>query len=426
MREQNWAGNYTYSTENIHRPNTLEQIQELVAQSPRIKALGSRHSFNSIADSNENLLSLENFNRIVGLNSARRTVTVEAGIKYGSLSQWLHAQGFGLMNMASLPHISVGGACATATHGSGVRRANLAAAVCAMEIVTASGEIKNVSRQQDGDAFDGLVVHLGGIGIVTKLTLDIVPTYRMRQDVYENLTFAQAESHFEAIAASADSVSLFTDWKSPRFNQVWRKREVREPDSYAPEADFFGATLATAPLHPIPEVSAEHCTQQLGVPGPWHERLPHFRMDFTPSNGEELQSEYLLPRHSTVPALLALDAVREQIAPLVLISETRTVAADSLWMSPSYQRDSVAFHFTWTNDWPAVSALLPKIEAALAPFSARPHWGKLFTMDAAQVAPLYPKWRQFRQALQFYDPQGKFRNAYLDALFPPIGSSKNF
>lgn len=414
MAERNWAGNYTYSTDNLHRPETLAQVQELVAASPKIKVLGSRHSFNGIADSTECLVSLENFDRVLEIDAARRTVAVEAGIKYGSLSQRLHAEGFGLLNLASLPHISVAGACATATHGSGVRKANLAAAVSGMEIVTASGEVKNVSRDQDGETFQGLVVHLGGVGVVTKLTLDIVPTYAMRQDVYENLSYAQAEAHFQEIASSADSVSLFTDWKSPRFNQVWRKRQVEETDSYTPETDFFGATLATRPLHPIPEVDAEHCTQQMGIPGPWHERLPHFRMDFTPSNGEELQTEYLLPRQYAFPALIALDGLREQIAALALISEVRTIAADALWMSPCYRQECVSVHFTWTKDWPAVSALLPQIEAALAPFSARPHWGKLFAMDAAQIETLYPKLPEFRDLITTFDPQGKFRNAFLE------------
>ncbi len=414
MAEVNWAGNYTYSTNNLHRPDTLAQVQEWVAACPKIKVLGSRHSFNGIADSTENLLSLEKFDRVLEINRTRRTVTVEAGIKYGALSQRLNAEGFGLLNMASLPHISVAGACATATHGSGNCRANLAAAVSGMEIVTAGSEIKKVSRELDGEIFDGLVVHLGGMGLVTKLTLDIVPAYRMRQDVYENLSFAQAEAHFEEITASADSVSLFTDWKSPRFNQVWRKRQVEENDSYTREENFFGATPAIRPLHPIPEVDAEHCTQQLGVPGPWHERLPHFRMDFTPSNGEELQSEYLMPREYAFPALLALERLRERIAALCLVSEVRTIAADILWMSPCYRQDCVSIHFTWTRDWPAVSALLPKIEAALSPFSTRPHWGKLFTMDAAQIASLYPNLPKFRDLLRSYDPQGKFRNAFLD------------
>ena len=414
MAEVNWAGNYTYSTDNLHRPDTLEQVQELVAAFPKIKALGSRHSFNGIADSKDSLISLERFDRVLEIDRTRRTVTVEAGIKYGTLSERLHAEGFGLLSMASLPHISVAGACATATHGSGNRRANVAAAVSGMEIVTASGEIKKISRELDGETFHGLVVHLGGIGIVTELTLDVVPTYLMRQDVYENLSFAAAESHFEEITASADSVSLFTDWKGPRFNQVWRKRQVEENDSYVAETDFFGATLATRPMHPIPEVDAEHCTQQLGVPGLWHERLPHFRMDFTPSNGEELQSEYLVPRQYAFPALLALEGLREEIAALALVSEVRTIAADTLWMSPCYRQDCVSIHFTWTRDWPAVSALLPKIESALSSFSTRPHWGKLFTMNSAQIASLYPNLPKFRDLLIEFDPQGKFRNAFLD------------
>ena len=424
MAEQNWARNYTYSTENVHRPETLEQVQALVADCPRIKALGTRHSFNGIADSTTNLLSLEKFNRVLKIDAARRTVTVEAGIKYGTLSERLHAEGFALHNMASLPHISVAGACATATHGSGDRRANLAAAVSAMEIVTATGEVKNVSRKQDGETFSGLVVHLGGIGIVTKITLDILPTYWARQDVYENLPIETAAAHFDEITASGDSVSLFTDWKAAQFNQVWRKRETQADDASEAEAEFFGAIRATRPHHPIPDVDAQHCTQQLGVPGPWHERLPHFRMDFTPSSGEELQSEYLLPRSSAGAALVALMARREQIAPLIQISEVRTIAADNLWMSPCYHQDCVSLHFTWVDEWPAVRNLLPEIEAILSPFSARPHWGKLFTLPPAQIQALYPKLPEFRELLRQFDPQGKFRNAFLDALIPPASFSQ--
>ena len=414
MAEQNWARNYTYSTENAHRPESLTQVQALVADSPHIKALGTRHSFNGIADSTANLLSTEKLNRVLEIDAARRTVTVEAGIKYGTLSERLHAEGFALESMASLPHISVAGACATATHGSGNRKGNLATAVSAMEIVMASGEVKNVSRAQDGETFNGLVVHLGGIGIVTKIMLDILPTYQMRQDVYENLPIETVEAHFDEISAGGDSVSLFTDWNAARFNQVWRKRETQANDVPEAEPEFFGAVRATRPHHPIPDVDAQHCTQQLGVPGPWHERLPHFRMDFTPSSGEELQSEYLLPRSFAGAALVALMAHRERIAPLIQISEVRTIAADNLWMSPCYGQDCVSLHFTWVDDWPAVRNFLPEIEAILSPFSARPHWGKLFTLPPAQIQALYPKLTEFRSLLQTFDPHGKFRNKFLE------------
>jgi xylitol oxidase len=251
--------------------------------------------------------------------------------------------------------------------------------------------------------------------VVTHVTLDIAPAFAMRQDVYENLALAQLEANFDEIMSLAYSVSLFTDWQGPRFNQLWVKRRVTEGEAYTPPAELFGATLAAGPLHPIPGASPVNCTPQMGVPGPWHERLPHFRLEFTPSSGEELQAEYILPRRHAFAALGALYALRGQIAPLLQVSEVRTVAADALWMSPAYRQDCVCIHFTWIKDWPRVSALLPLIEDALAPFEARPHWGKLFTTPPARVQALYPKLPDFQRLLRQYDPEGKFRNAFMDA-----------
>jgi xylitol oxidase len=284
-----------------------------------------------------------------------------------------------------------------------------------MELVTTNGEVVYLSREKDGELFTGAVVGLGGLGIVTRITLDILPTFDMRQDLYENLPLAQLEDHFDEIESSAYSVSLFTDWQSETFNQVWLKRIVTEhPMPSPPPSEFFGATPAAAKLHPIAALSSESCTEQLGARGAWHDRLPHFRMDFVPSAGEELQTEYMVARTHAYPALSALARLRDQISPLLLISEVRTIAADRLWMSPSYQRDSVALHFTWKRDWDAVSQLLPTIEQELAPFDPRPHWGKLFKMSPARVRSLYPRLPEFRKLLETYDPHGKFRNAFLD------------
>ena len=381
-----------------------------------MKAIGARHSFNGIADSTEDIVSLAQCNRVLALDRDGRTVTVEAGIRYGELSRFLHAEGFALHNLASLPHISVAGACATATHGSGDRNGNLATAVCAMEIVTANGERVSLSREHDAATFAGAVVGLGALGIVTNLTLDVVPTFSVRQDVYENLPLDSIEDRFEEIESSAYSVSLFTDWRTSSFNQMWQKRLNTDSVQLDTPPVLFGATLATKPRHPLAGISAENCTEQLGVSGPWHERLPHFRIDFMPSAGEELQSEYLVPRRHACAALRALYEIREQIAPLLQISEIRTVAADNLWMSPCYREACVALHFTWIKDWPAVRGLLPHIEEALMPFDARPHWGKLFTTSPSRLQSLYPKLPEFRRLLLKYDPQGKFRNAYLDAI----------
>jgi len=152
----------------------------------------------------------------------------------------------------------------------------------------------------------------------------------------------------------------------------------------------------------------------MGVPGPWYERLPHFRMGFTPSSGKELQAEYFVPRHNAVEAILAIARMKKEIGPHLFISEIRTINADNLWMSPCYNQPSVAIHFTWKQDWPSVRKLLPKIEKELAPFNVKPHWGKLFTMSPATLQHRYAKLADFKKLLIDYDPQGKFRNEYLD------------
>ncbi|OPH50561.1 FAD-binding protein [Paenibacillus ferrarius] len=410
---RNWAGNYRYSAAELHVPTSVEQVQELVASSKQIKVLGTRHSFNSIADCTESLLSLQNLNQVIGLDRVNHQVTVEGGIRYGDLCQYLHNNGYALHNLASLPHITVAGACATATHGSGDRNGNLATVVASMEIVQADGNVVVFSRGQQDGGVAGAAVGLGGLGAVTKMTLDVIPAFQMSQHVYDNLPLVQLEEHFADIFSSGYSVSLFTDWKQANFNQVWLKRKLNHQAADQAESEFFGAKLAASPRHPVPGHTAVNCSEQLGIPGPWHERLPHFRMEFTPSAGEELQSEYFVPRTEAYSALCALARIREHIAPLLYVSEVRTIAEDHLWMSPCYKQESVAIHFTWKPDWDAVRRVLPLIEKQLAPFKARPHWGKLFTMPPAQVQSHYEKLPDFQKLLHKCDPQGKFRNAFL-------------
>lgn len=414
--KRNWAGNYTYGAEEVLVPESVEQVQELVARGRRLKVLGTRHSFNGIADTGGSQLSLAKLNRVIGLDRTRSRVTVEAGIRYGELGRYLHEQGYALHNLASLPHITVAGACATATHGSGVAHGNLATAIASLDIVTADGEIAKFERENGDGDYAGAAVGLGALGVVASVTLDVAPTFDMSQRVYEHLPLAALEANADQILSSAYSVSLFTDWKQEGFNQVWQKHRVAAGSAsvLTPEAELFGARAAASKLHPVPGYSAENCSEQLGVPGPWHERMPHFRMDFTPSAGEELQSEYFVPRRDAYEALRAISRIRDRIAPLLYISEVRTIAGDELWMSPCYRQESVAFHFTWKPDWTAVRQVLPLIEELLAPFNARPHWGKLFAMAPARVQALYEKRDDFLRLVRRCDPQGKFRNAFLD------------
>lgn len=409
----NWAGNHAYVAARLHEPQSIEELQAIVRHAPSLRVLGSRHSFNDIADTTGDLVALGRMPRRFDLDPAAGTVTVDGGVRYGVLCEPLDAAGFALHNLASLPHISVAGACATATHGSGDRSGNLATAVRALDVVTADGEIVVFDRERDPGEFTGAVVALGGLGVVTSLTLELQLAFQMRQDVYEDLPLSAVEDHFEEIVSSADSVSLFSEWHGPSFEHVWLKRRVRNGERYEPPPEMFGATRATVPIHPIKRMSADASTEQLGVVGPWHARLPHFRMDHTPSAGDELQSEYLIPRQHAVEALLAIDAIRERFAGLLQVSEVRTIAADQLWMSTAFGRPSVAIHFTWQPDGEGVRRVLPAIEGALAPFEPRPHWGKVFTMPADAVRSSYPKLPQFAALLQRHDPNGKFRNAFL-------------
>jgi xylitol oxidase len=417
-RLTNWAGNVAFSATRIHRPASVAELQRLVAAGACVRALGTGHSFSRIADTPGDLVSVAGLPKIMKVDAEAATVTVSAGVRYGELAPHLHAAGYALRNLASLPHISVAGACATGTHGSGNSNGNLATAVCAMEMITAGGDAVTMSREADGDRFRGAVVGLGALGIVTSLSLDIVPAFGIRQYVYENLPYEQLYEHLTDIFASAYSVSLFTDWRSPRIRQVWLKQRAGEHDPPTPGTRWYGALAADGPRHPVPGLPAANSTQQLGVPGPWHERLPHFRLDFTPSAGDELQSEYLLPQQLAAGALRAIASIGDRVAPVLRISEIRTVAADDLWLSPSYRQDSMAIHFTWINDVPAVMPVLATVEDRLAPFGARPHWGKLFTTSPAAVSRLYDRLPDFQRLLRSLDPDGKFRNKFIDTYVP--------
>jgi alditol oxidase len=410
---ENWAGNLNYSTDQLHTPATIDEVQQVVTRCAKLRALGTRHSFSTIADSTQNQVSLTKLDSI-DIDDKAHTATVGAGVKYGQLAPVIDKRGYALHNLASLPHISVAGAIATATHGSGLHNGNLATAVSALEIITADGRLQSLTRENDPH-FDATVVNLGAAGIVTRVTLALQPTFQVAQSVYRSLSFDHLKDHFDDIFGAGYSVSLFTDWQSHRATQVWIKRKLAQNDPNKWEPEFYGATLAKEKLHPIDDHPAESCTEQQGIPGPWYERLPHFRMNFTPSSGRELQTEYFVPRKRGYEAILAVESLRDKITPHLFVTELRTIAADNLWMSMAYQRDSLAIHFTWKPESDAVRELLPQIEAKLEPFGARPHWGKLFAIAPAKLQAQYPRLADFKAYLKQQDPKGKFRNEYLES-----------
>ncbi|MFG3339666.1 D-arabinono-1,4-lactone oxidase [Glycomyces sp. NPDC048151] len=411
---QNWAGNIRFSPSRFEAPATLDEARAVVAAAPRLRVLGSGHSFNTIAASDATMMSLAGIEPEVSVDAVKGTVRASGWITYAALSDAVHRAGFALHNMASLPHISVAGSIATGTHGSGDRNGNLATAVAALEFIGPDGELRTVAR---GDAdFPGSVVHLGALGVVHAVTLDLLPGFEMRQYVYDGLAFDKALANFDELTASAYSTSLFTAWGAEPVFQYWVKQRTADQTHPFPQANWFGAPLADGKRHPVPGVDPEACTVQQGQTGPWHERLPHFKPEFTPSAGDELQSEFLVDRADAPAALEALAGLSDKLGSVVQICEVRTMKADDLWLSPAFGRDTVGLHFTWVSDYEAVAPVMSAAEAALEPFSPRPHWGKLFSIPMSEVASRYPRMGDFEKLRARVDPEGKFGNDFSDAL----------
>jgi xylitol oxidase len=406
---RNWAGNVEFQAVRLAQPASLEELRDVVVSSDRVRVLGTGHSFNTLADTTGTLVRLDRWPVSVDIDESRATATVPAGARYAEVAAALHRAGFALANLASLPHITVAGAVATGTHGSGDRSRTLADAVVGVEFVDASGEVRRLSV---GDPdFPGAVVALGALGVVTRLTLRIESSFAVAQEVRLDVPLDAFAGGWDEVFGAAYSVSAFTDYASGTA-RVWLKRRMDQP---APT--WSGGRPADAPEHPVPGVDPVACTPQLGVPGPWHERLPHFRPDLVPSAGDELQSEYFVARTDAPAALAALRGIAAQVAPVLHIAEIRTIAADDLWLSPAYGRDSVGFHFTWIRDAAAVLPVVDLVEQALLPLGARPHWGKVWRADPAAVVARYPRAGDFAALRRRLDPIGKFANAYTIALF---------
>jgi xylitol oxidase len=408
---QNWAANFTFTARRLHLPTSVSEVQRIVAASPNIRAVGARHSFNGIADSGADQIDLGRIDPDIVIDPERMRVTVGGGTSYGDLSWFLHREGFALHNLASLPQVTVAGAIATATHGSGDANKALSSAVTGLEMVVGDGSVRRVEPGQAD--FDGMVVNLGAFGIVTRVRLKIQPTFEIRQDAFVDLPWDELIARFDAISSAAYSFSVFTKWSGPTANRIWLKRRIGTAAAEGEPAqlglkpgppDMFAATGETQPV----------VLNLFGVPGPWSERLTHTPRDVPPVPSEQIQSEYMMPRPQFANAVAILRSMAGRVDPLLVASEIRTVAADELWLSPAYRQDTVALHFTWKKQAEAVDAITKELEAALIPLGAKPHWGKLIHADAAALKPLYPRMAEFRACAVRCDPGGKFRNAFLD------------
>ncbi|HEV7742695.1 MAG TPA: D-arabinono-1,4-lactone oxidase [Pseudolysinimonas sp.] len=403
-----WAGTHTFAAPRIVHATSVEQVQDAVrSREGRVRALGTRHSFHDLADTDGTLITVTGVDPAPVLDEVAGTVTVGGGIRYGDLALWLEERGWALHNLGSLPHISVAGATATSTHGSGNTLGTLSTAVRGLEFVDATGSLRTVGAS-DTD-FAGYVVHLGAIGIVTRVTLAIEPSYLVRQDAYAGISWDTLLGDLEAVTGSGYSVSVFARWTDETV-AVIRKNRVSEGSADLPET-WLGAGRLLAPI-----IDSDAWTEQGGIAGPWLHRMPHFKLESTPSVGDEIQTEYFVPRADGAAALRAVRELGSRIDPHLVVTELRTAAADDLWLSGAYGRDTLAIHFTWLPHPDAVAGLLPDIERALAPFDARPHWGKWHRFDARRLAAVHPRLSDSRELFARLDPSGAFANAHLERL----------
>ena len=413
VARQNWATNIQFQADAFVMPETIEQLQVAVHRATQVKVVGAGHSFNQIADTTGTLVSLARLPKQLDIDPVNQTATISGGMTYNEIAPALHEAGFGLPNLSSTPHVTVIGACMTATHGSGNGNKVLADCVSAVEIVTADGELVRLSRAANGEKFPGMVVSLGALGVVARLTLDLVPTYFMQHEYYRQLPLDQLLTYFDAMAGSGYSVSLGSRWQSDVAELVLVRRHLPNGHALPVPADFFGAAPATTDLFDGYQQGVITYAGN-GIPGPWYERLPFFNVRSTIRGENERQSEYFVHRDHTVDALAAVRAIGPRMANIIKVCEIRTIAADDIWLSPAYEQDSLAIHFSWVGKDVEIMELLPTLEQALAPFAPRPHWGKMFTMAPEVLQAGFPKMDDFRALVEAFDPAGNFRNQFIE------------
>ncbi len=408
----NWAGNHAYSAGRYVRARSLAEAQDVVRAARKVRLLGTRHSFNALCDTDGTLLDLTGLRAEPVLDPADGTVRVAGGTPYNDLASHLQERGQALANMGSLPHISVAGATSTGTHGSGSANRILAAAVRRLELIGPDGELRAIARGEPD--FDGSVVALGALGAVVSLDLDVEPTYDVQQDLWAHLRWSEVVEQVDDVLTSAYSVSVFGRWSDDEPTEVLVKTRVTDDRGGAAWTD--GSDAVAAATASLTLGAGDHFTDR-GTPGPWSERLPHFRGDRQPSFGEEIQSEWFVAAADAPAALRAVTdlaaATGGELAALLIVSEIRAIRSDDLWLSPAYGRETVALHFTWRREAAAVLAMVRRVEEALAPYDARPHWGKVYDrLDADQR----PRLADFRALAERVDPAGVFRNDMVDRV----------
>lgn len=411
---KNWAGNLTFSAREFIEVNSISKLQQVVSSSQAVKVLATGHSFNAIGDTTETLISIKNLSNGIEIDSQNAQALISAGMAYADAARYLESNGWAFSNMASLGEVTIAGAISTGTHGSGSNNGVLSTSVVGLEIVLGSGELITID-QSNSEEFAGFVVSLGALGVFTKIKMRIIPSFSVKQFVYENIGIQVVAENFDTVFNSAYSVSYFSNWAKNSTGQIWMKF-LDDSSSDNLSDNWLGANQAKAKQHPVKINNPDPCTDQLGISGKWLYRLPHFKLDSSPASGDEVQTEYLVDRKYVNEYIQDLRAIGDEIAPRVYATEIRTIKSDELWLSGAYQRETVGFHFTWKKSDTLVD-FLPRIEEILGKHHGRPHWAKLFSVRSDELSARYPKYSDFEALLKKYDPKQKFRNKFIDQYF---------
>ncbi|WP_370107515.1 FAD-binding protein [Nocardioides sp.] len=416
----NWAENRQLTPREIVSPCSIDELRHTVAAADAVGVIGITHSFTDVFNDRGTLVRLDQMPRDVVIDDERGTAVVAAGVAYSELAQILHARGWAVANLPSLPHVTVGGAVSTGTHGSGVRLRGLADSVQAVRYVIGNGEMRLFSRTQDRETFYGSVVALGALGVAVDYTIALIPSFEVSQSVLTDLTVDDLERDVADMLASAYSVSVFTDWSEN--TSVFLKESSGATDRRGKGARWVGGVLAESQVPHVPGETTDGMTPQLAEPGPWFERLPHLLASAILAARTELQSEYFVPAEAGESAIRALRGRAQEFSGCLQVSEVRAVRADEHWLSPAYGRDTISLHFTWRWDPAAVTEVIPVVEETLRPFNPRPHWAKLHELAPEYLAGEYPQLGRFHDLVSEVDPIGKFRSPLVARLLDVAGS----
>lgn len=405
----NWSENFTFEATGVERPKTIAQLQDVVAAAPRAKAVGTRHCFTRIADSPGGVLvDTSGLDVGVTVDHDTMTATVPAGWSYSKIVAELEAQGVALPNLASLPHVSIAGATATGTHGSGDTNQVMAACMSGIELVDGEGELRTIDSGHPD--LKALSVGLGAFGIFTTLTVDVEPSYLVQGAYFRETSWQNLLDNLDDVMASAYSVNLHAAYSDTNVRGIWSKYRLEGSEPLDLPDELFGMTRVEGQLTPGKNTI-------INEPGPWSERLAHFTPESAPSaEGDELQTEYFVDRKHGAAAINALRKMGADLDPHLHGTEIRTVASDDLWLSPCYRRETLSLGMTWRKHEPEVRALLPRMEEALAPFEARPHWAKLFAYDRSALLDQFEHLDATLTLAESYDPNGTFNNPYLERI----------